>query len=458
MFGTPHSSLRAQRKGIQAKLGDLKSTASAVRSAHPEFGPLTSRLDTLCSDLEQLIESLEREKRRDRGRGPRKSTERDLAYKQRIALATRKVEGFATAFDAEFAAKNREFQNIARGVAEDIAELDSRARNGKGRERELEESGLERLRGEQGDNQSLCWREGKRRERGGKAVVDPEAGLLEQREVLVEELTRMKVEENEEEEVDEEQKEEEHKEEEEEEEEKVEEVGASKSNGTEGLAREAREREQKEEESRRSRRNEEEHPPLERAPAPPLIPPTATGGRTCIDRASNALSSQLLAMQPPMLQRARRREETVSRAAATTVSAAAPAAATATAITAGMTSSRPRSYIQTFLGSSSTRATLARASTATGSGKTLPIPIDVINALPIFEATTTTGKGTCSICLELLGESAGKRARVLSLPCSHKFHEQCIRRWLNKYSGACPACRLDVAGVVLREHDRQINK
>ena len=41
----------------------------------------------------------------------------------------------------------------------------------------------------------------------------------------------------------------------------------------------------------------------------------------------------------------------------------------------------------------------------------------------------------CSICLVSLGEGD-----MLVLPCTHRFHEQCITPWLQKHK-SCPCCR-----------------
>mmetsp|Transcript_20973 Transcript_20973/g.69964 ORF Transcript_20973/g.69964 Transcript_20973/m.69964 type:complete len:114 (+) Transcript_20973:194-535(+) len=42
----------------------------------------------------------------------------------------------------------------------------------------------------------------------------------------------------------------------------------------------------------------------------------------------------------------------------------------------------------------------------------------------------------CSICLSTIFQ--GNLMAIL--PCSHRFHEQCVLRWLNQ-SRACPYCR-----------------
>ena len=48
---------------------------------------------------------------------------------------------------------------------------------------------------------------------------------------------------------------------------------------------------------------------------------------------------------------------------------------------------------------------------------------------------------SCTICQSPLGDG-----HVYKLPCSHCFHEQCLRRWLHDNS-SCPVCRFDLEGV-----------
>ncbi|EYU30977.1 hypothetical protein MIMGU_mgv1a025807mg, partial [Erythranthe guttata] len=46
----------------------------------------------------------------------------------------------------------------------------------------------------------------------------------------------------------------------------------------------------------------------------------------------------------------------------------------------------------------------------------------------------------CSVCLEDL--SGGEEVLLLSMPCSHIFHGDCIKNWL-RTSHYCPLCRFD---------------
>lgn len=62
----------------------------------------------------------------------------------------------------------------------------------------------------------------------------------------------------------------------------------------------------------------------------------------------------------------------------------------------------------------------------------------MIDALPIIEVKVehVDAKLQCSVCWEdfTLGEA------VRQLPCTHIYHEPCIRPWLELH-GTCPICR-----------------
>ncbi|XP_058825565.1 uncharacterized protein LOC131685693 [Topomyia yanbarensis] len=45
---------------------------------------------------------------------------------------------------------------------------------------------------------------------------------------------------------------------------------------------------------------------------------------------------------------------------------------------------------------------------------------------------------TCAICLDLVFETRGRE-----LPCNHKFHSECINRWISQ-SATCPVCRKSI--------------
>lgn len=62
------------------------------------------------------------------------------------------------------------------------------------------------------------------------------------------------------------------------------------------------------------------------------------------------------------------------------------------------------------------------------------------------DGTDETGNLGCSICTE----DFNKGEEVRMLPCSHKFHPECVDPWLLNVSGTCPLCRID-----LRPKDEQ---
>ncbi|KAJ2682640.1 hypothetical protein H4R19_007100 [Coemansia spiralis] len=72
-------------------------------------------------------------------------------------------------------------------------------------------------------------------------------------------------------------------------------------------------------------------------------------------------------------------------------------------------------------------------------------------------ASEADEKHECGICMDEYG--AGNT--VLTLPCKHFYHEECIDHWL-KMNGTCPICRTRIddrpndgpygAGVPLRPH------
>jgi hypothetical protein len=48
----------------------------------------------------------------------------------------------------------------------------------------------------------------------------------------------------------------------------------------------------------------------------------------------------------------------------------------------------------------------------------------------------------CTICLEAVAQGA----EVISLPCCHQFHRECITPWLRQQgaSATCPMCKKNV--------------
>ena len=66
--------------------------------------------------------------------------------------------------------------------------------------------------------------------------------------------------------------------------------------------------------------------------------------------------------------------------------------------------------------------------------------VEYINKLPVakyYEAKTEDDNSTmCTICQDEYQDDTD----VLCLPCTHLFHETCIKSWLGK-STQCPNCR-----------------
>ena len=55
---------------------------------------------------------------------------------------------------------------------------------------------------------------------------------------------------------------------------------------------------------------------------------------------------------------------------------------------------------------------------------------------------------TCAVCQEALYQSNDENDDslfIFQLPCSHRFHTNCLQPWLG-FSKSCPTCRHDVAG------------
>ncbi|CDF41286.1 unnamed protein product [Chondrus crispus] len=51
------------------------------------------------------------------------------------------------------------------------------------------------------------------------------------------------------------------------------------------------------------------------------------------------------------------------------------------------------------------------------------------------------GGWTCSVCLD--GSAEEGRTALVNLPCEHRFHMQCIKKWLRRGKSACPLCKWD---------------
>ncbi|KZV38819.1 hypothetical protein F511_21821 [Dorcoceras hygrometricum] len=66
----------------------------------------------------------------------------------------------------------------------------------------------------------------------------------------------------------------------------------------------------------------------------------------------------------------------------------------------------------------------------------VPATVSSIESLNI---TTAKAEQNCSICLE----DFDLGCQVVSMPCSHVFHEECIKTWLRR-SHYCPLCRFEM--------------
>merc|ERR1719504_616261 len=62
--------------------------------------------------------------------------------------------------------------------------------------------------------------------------------------------------------------------------------------------------------------------------------------------------------------------------------------------------------------------------------------------------------GECAICMEALDASATvggfARAARVELPCGHRFHAACLKRWAAKHT-TCPCCRTEVTEAAALE-------
>lgn len=70
-----------------------------------------------------------------------------------------------------------------------------------------------------------------------------------------------------------------------------------------------------------------------------------------------------------------------------------------------------------------------------------PAPKASIDSLPLVQITEPGLE--CSICLTEF-QVNGEVERVKEMPCRHRFHADCIDKWLGIH-GTCPLCRFAVA-------------
>lgn len=72
-----------------------------------------------------------------------------------------------------------------------------------------------------------------------------------------------------------------------------------------------------------------------------------------------------------------------------------------------------------------------------------PAPENRINSIPTVKVTADQARDNlqCAICMDDFKENDDAKR----LPCSHHFHEECIKRWLRLH-GTCPTCRVPLDG------------
>lgn len=83
-----------------------------------------------------------------------------------------------------------------------------------------------------------------------------------------------------------------------------------------------------------------------------------------------------------------------------------------------------------------------------------PLGKEVIDSLPVIqiEQDQVDKKLQCSVCWEdfLLNED------VRQLPCSHVYHDGCIRPWLELH-GTCPICRQNLGNNGQQNSDTNVS-
>ncbi|KAK1283862.1 E3 ubiquitin-protein ligase RING1-like [Acorus calamus] len=86
---------------------------------------------------------------------------------------------------------------------------------------------------------------------------------------------------------------------------------------------------------------------------------------------------------------------------------------------------------------------LAEAASMAETGRKGPPPASKasIAAMEEVEAAAVAEGEECPVCLEGLAEEEAEPARAM--PCKHRFHGECIRKWLEMH-GSCPVCRFQM--------------
>ncbi|KAJ1697102.1 hypothetical protein LUZ63_005614 [Rhynchospora breviuscula] len=63
---------------------------------------------------------------------------------------------------------------------------------------------------------------------------------------------------------------------------------------------------------------------------------------------------------------------------------------------------------------------------------------------PLLKRLASRGDDLCAVCLEEV--TAKKKKKVMRLPCSHKYHSDCVLPWLAAHPD-CPCCRTAVPPI-----------
>lgn len=79
-----------------------------------------------------------------------------------------------------------------------------------------------------------------------------------------------------------------------------------------------------------------------------------------------------------------------------------------------------------------------------------------IDAMPSVDVSKIEDEdGDCVICLENWGAGAGGAdAVVKEMPCKHRFHANCIEKWL-RIHGSCPVCRYQMPAEDRRRDEEE---
>ncbi len=76
----------------------------------------------------------------------------------------------------------------------------------------------------------------------------------------------------------------------------------------------------------------------------------------------------------------------------------------------------------------------------------VPVDEDLLKLMPVKEIETTDEmeNRTCIICMKEYEVTE----KVLIIPCSHYYHNECINGWFKK-SNKCPVCKFKIEKEVI---------